>query len=142
MQRLVIALLIAVFAAATALADDAQQEREALAGTWRLTALMIDGDDVPADKMPSITVTFNADGTADATHSMAGELSTTYTLNTDSSPKQIDLVHTAGSLAGASQYGVYELDGDTLLMSATDPGAEESARPGDFSSDLLTFVRD
>ncbi len=57
-----------------------------------------------------------------------------YTLNHSKDPKTIDYILTAGSGKGKSQYGIWELKGNTLKVCFTEPGKDRQGRPSDFTA--------
>lgn len=142
MRLLAATLLSLALVPSLATADEMADELEALAGTWRLTAMVAQGQEVPEAHLPPITLTVYTDGTLVGTAPDGSDMSIDFTVNLDTSPKQVDFVHTSGEATGMSQYGIYELSGDTMVTAATDPGADESERPGDLSGDSMTFARD
>jgi len=55
----------------------------------------------------------------------------TYTVNTSTNPKQINMVETEGDLTGKEAQGIYALDGDVLRICYRMPGL---GRPDAFES--------
>jgi uncharacterized protein (TIGR03067 family) len=70
----------------------------------------------------------------------------TYALDPVADPPAIDFVHEAGSLLGTTWEGIYELNGNRLVI-CDDAGDPDAGRPQDFSTSpgsgdvLLTFQR-
>jgi uncharacterized protein (TIGR03067 family) len=56
----------------------------------------------------------------------------TYSLDTKTDPKRIDMIGTEGELKGKPAQGIYKLDTDRLTMCYTMPGKE---RPKEFKSE-------
>ena len=56
----------------------------------------------------------------------------TFTLDPDKKPRQIDFKIGKGLDRGKDQFGIYELDGDTLKICVAAPGTE--VRPTDFET--------
>jgi uncharacterized protein (TIGR03067 family) len=118
-------------------ADDAKQEaikkdRKKYEGTWRVTALEINGNKAPDDDAKKITVVNKADGTwilqVDGNKITEG----TSEIDPTKNPKTIDFMETEGDNKGKIVLGIYELGDDTRkLCCCTEAGA---TRPTEFSA--------
>lgn len=131
-QRCVRALVGAafLFAAATALADIAQDDMRQLQGGWKLIHLVQNGK--------SVTFDMHADGRvlkiAGFRYSLGplvpGE-DGRMRLSAHRWPKQIDLTLMSGPQAGATMRGIYDVAGDTFRVAFAPPNG---TRPTDFSA--------
>ena len=98
---------------------------EKLQGTWRIAALEIDGNPMPA--IGSITI----DGDRFTTSAMGAEYSGTLQLDPAKRPKRFDLVFDTGPHAGSRSLGIYLLDGDSWRICL---GVAGSPRPTSFAT--------
>jgi len=112
-------------------AADVQFEPVAeLQGEWRLVSLALNGAPIDPRSVPygkrvvkgdEMTVTFGKEVVTKA--KMAADPA--------SHPKTMDYVHIGGMLAGQSQQGIYELQGETLKICSSPPG---QSRPTEFTA--------
>ncbi len=99
-------------------------------GEWRMTRGIFNGAALDA----SMVAYCRRVTRGDVTTVLAGPkvmMSARFTLDPSTTPRQIDYLNLAGSHAGKTQQGIYELDGDSLRISIAAPG---HARPSDFST--------
>lgn len=138
--RFVVACAAVLAFAVGASASD-KEDMEAIAGLWELTGMTRSGFEVPTEQLPTITFEFKADGTAIG-ELPEGRVEATAEIDSEAEPKTIDVTHTGGAFKDQTQYGIYEIDGDTVRFSMTDPGGDPEDRPKDFSVGVvLTFSR-
>jgi RNA polymerase sigma factor (sigma-70 family) len=107
-------------------ADKPKEDKEAILGTWKLSAFEVDGKDASdsteeGKKFKEATVTITAERIV--IESGAHLLEMTYKLDPAAKPKAIDLDNGKGK----SWNGVYSLDGKTLKICT--PCEPEGARP-------------
>jgi uncharacterized protein (TIGR03067 family) len=117
-------------------ADDAAMEKElkALAGQWKLVAVEENGESLPKDKLPQISFTLRADGTA-TVRTPDGEHESKSQLDPAKQPKTLDIVDVSGPRKGLKQYGIYKVEGDRwTVVVATKAGAKAEDRPRDFNT--------
>jgi uncharacterized protein (TIGR03067 family) len=115
----------------TARADDA------LDGRWEVVELTrgdVAGKILPNEDVTGVVV-FAGDRfrfTLESFQFSDPQASASFTLDTSQTPKQVDLMFTAGPDAGKSAKGVYELAGDTLKI-CVPAAAPFDDRPTDFT---------
>jgi uncharacterized protein (TIGR03067 family) len=105
-----------------------QTDLDALQGTWRVTALEMDGSEQPAG-LGDATITVR--GTTFTTHGMGDAYTGTIELVPGKKPKAFDLAFTAGPPAGTRQHAIYVLDGDAWTICIATRG---DARPKRFAT--------
>jgi uncharacterized protein (TIGR03067 family) len=101
-----------------------------LQGTWTCISAKVDGNALPEATTALLRLTL----TQDRYKTEKGPdvlFDSTYTINSESDPKQISIVGTEGDLAGKEAQGIFSLEGDTLRICYTMPG---SPRPQTFES--------
>jgi uncharacterized protein (TIGR03067 family) len=113
--------------------DDVKKELKALQGKWKVVSLEAGGNVLPKEAVPDFTFTVGADGKSTGKHPK-GEYEATVTVDPRKKPKTIDNLHESGDQKGKKQYGIYKLEGDTLTVCITRPGAAEGDRPKDFAT--------
>jgi uncharacterized protein (TIGR03067 family) len=96
-----------------------------LQGTWRIAALEIDGNSMPASG--SITIEDERFTTA----MMGADYSGVVELDASKRPKRFDLLFTTGPHAGNRSLGIYQLDGDSWKICL---GFAGSTRPTSFAT--------
>ena len=142
---LVLVLAVAVVASG---GDDA---KEKLNGTWKITSMSMDGQDVPEEVAKMLSYTFS-NGKATARGRLvsaggrflpaAGSDSYTMTLGEASGQKTIELKPTARGRKPIP--GIYELDGDTLKLCLGYAGKrpKDFANPGVEGAAVMTCTRE
>ena len=120
-----------VSAAGPPLEEAIRKDRAIYQGTWRVASLESNGNRAVAQDAQHITVVNHADGTWVARANGDTFWKGTSTIDPTRTPKTIDFVPTAGTNAGETFLGIYELAGDTRMLCFAQPG---KARPADFSS--------
>jgi len=101
-----------------------------LVGSWSCVSAKIDGNPLADETARQLRLTL----TADRYKTERGDqvlFDSTYTLDTNKSPAQIDMIGTEGDLKGKIAPGILKLDGDVLTMCYVMPGKE---RPTAFDS--------
>ena len=101
-----------------------------LQGTWSCVSATVDGRVLPAETttLLRLTLTVNRYKTTKGDEVL---FDSTYTVNTSTNPKQINMVETEGDLTGKEAQGIYALDGDVLRICYRMPGL---GRPDAFES--------
>lgn len=146
---LCVPLVLTVALATPATADDVNDEaikkdRQRIAGTWKIVALVINGKEADPKDLQTLIVVNEADGTW-SLQSDGKEVSRgTSTLDPTAKPKTIDFTPTNGSGAGKDHLGIYQLGKDKRKLCFA---AAEYGRPSTFASEvgsqsmLVTFAR-
>lgn len=118
-----VSLIAAAMLAAVAQADDdAKKDLEKMQGEWQVTAFEFSGQKIPKDETDKLSVSIKGDQLTPIS-----KVATTIKLDPTTTPKQITLTE-----AAKTQYGVYEIDGDTLKLCLSN---DELARPKAFASE-------
>lgn len=152
MSRLSVSLAAALLAATGALplwAADARQEAidrdHALTkGTWRIVALVVNGNTVNDDDARKITVVNGAQGDWELLVDGNRVARGTSTIDPTTTPKEIDATVTEGDGVGRKTLGIYETGEKTRRVCYA---SAERSRPGEFTSDpgsertLVVFER-
>jgi uncharacterized protein (TIGR03067 family) len=130
-------------------ADDAKDaaiknDRKQIEGTWRIVAVVINGEKAPDEVVKNFTVVNGSDGTW-TLRTDDKEIKGTSTFDPTKKPKTIDFTPTDGEDKGKLHLGIYELGEKTRKMCFAPAGKD---RPTDFSSlagsehILVTFERE
>ena len=134
-----IALVVGSFARADATADDWKK----LAGTWKVEAAVLNGDDATAAfKEAVLTIEEGKYNVAFAGMTYAGTLA----LEPAKKPRQMTITGTDGPSKGKTIPAIYEIDGDALKVCYTLGGGKDA--PTEFKSTaenktlLVTYKRD
>lgn len=141
-------LFMAVGAIATA--DDPKDEaikkdRKVIEGTWRIVALVVDGNEAKEEDARKLTVVNGADGSWSLNSEGKEIHQGTSSIDPTQKQKTIDFTITEGEEKGTQFFGVYELGENTRKMCFAPPG---EARPTELSSThgsqrvLVTFQRE
>jgi uncharacterized protein (TIGR03067 family) len=126
----IVFLCLPGIAAAQTAAERLKREEEKLAGSWRVTAVHVNGMILPAKQVPDLQLTFkNGQFTARLGKDKPQE--GTYKLDPSKNPRTIDLDRTSGPDQGKKQVSIYELTGNTLRICACEAGSD---RPTDFDT--------
>jgi uncharacterized protein (TIGR03067 family) len=108
-----------------------KQDRKKYEGTWRVTALDVNGVIMSESDARKFTVTNNADGAwavkADGKEVWKGNSK----IDPMNQPKTIDFVPTEGAHVGQTSLGIYEIEGDARKLCFAPPGKD---RPAEFAS--------
>jgi uncharacterized protein (TIGR03067 family) len=115
-------------------ANDANKELEMLEGKWKAVAMEAGGEPFSKENVPDFTFIVAAGGKATG-QSPQGEYQATITVDPKKRPKTIDNLHESGAQKGKTQYGIYELEGDTWTVCMTLPGVAEGDRPKTFDTE-------
>ncbi len=100
-----------------------------LQGTWSVTALEVDGNKMSAEMFEGARIVIKGDQFESL--SMGATYRGTVKLDSAKKPKQFDLHFTAGHAKGNTNYGIYELDGDTWRLCLNTTGKD---RPKSFAT--------
>lgn len=142
-------LVVGVLVPRIATADDAQdaaikKDRQQIEGTWRITALVINGNKAKSGDVKKLTVVNGSDGTWSVRSENKEVSQGTSSFDPTQKPKTIDFTPTEGGGKGNRYLGIYELGQNTRKLNFAPPGKE---RPTEFSSKpgsqhiLVTFER-
>ena len=146
---IVIVVVTGLLAAATLARSHPLQgsgdDAAAVQGDWVCVAATVDGKALDEKVTSRLRLVL----TADRFRTQRGDeevlFDSTYRLDSGHDPKQIEMTGTEGEAAGRQALGIYALEGDTLRICYTMPGAE---RPKEFESKpgskafLVTWTRD
>ena len=105
-------------------------DAELLQGTWRVAALQMDGQEMPAGMLAAARIVLEGDRFQSL--GMGATYEGTLTLDPVANPKAFDLIFTAGPEKGNRSLGIYELAGDSWKICLTTRGG---ARPLTFSAE-------
>lgn len=145
---LVVGLLLTAIATIVS-AGDAKNEaikkdRKQMEGTWRATALIVNGETFTQENANALTVVNGADGTWIIRDLGTEKSKGTSTIDPTKSPKTIDITPSGEQDKGITYLGIYELGENTRKVCIAPSGR---ARPKDFTSTpgseriLVTFER-
>src|SRR5262245_36872224 len=135
MRTVLVAFSLLAAAGGPALADDdaLAKELKALAGSWKLVAVEVEGKPVPRGELPAISFTLYPDGQS-TVRTPDGEFQTKSVIDPSKTPKTLDIEYLGGPLKGQKQYGIYKVEGDRWTVFATPPGGKAEDRPRAFDS--------
>jgi uncharacterized protein (TIGR03067 family) len=125
-MRYVMLLLVPAVALLMAADDQADKDKKALQGTWKVASLEKDGQAVPAEKVEDMKFDFKDDTFSRLSDGQRTE-SGTFKLDPTKKPKAMDATH--GNAKESTPF-IYEIDGDTLKLCWRKPGGE---RPKEFT---------
>src|SRR5436305_3969164 len=110
--------------------EEVKKERAKLEGEWTMVSGEIDGQPMPDAFVKTGKRVAKGNET---TVTIGGNvfLKATYTIDPAKKPKTIDYTMTDGPTKGKMQYGIYELDNDTLRFCFASPGKD---RPTEFTA--------
>ena len=113
-----------------AAAETLKKELALLDGEWTMVSVTADGQAIP--EAIAKTGKRVAKG-GETTVTIAGQLvmKAIYTIDPTKKPKTIDYTMTDGPTKGLKQYGIYEIDGETVRVCFAAPGKD---RPSEFTS--------
>ncbi len=120
-------LACGLFMAANA-AQETKKDQDLIQGTWQMDSAESDMGKLPPEQAKSLKRVFQGD---QATLTRDGAVVTkgTFKLDPAKKPKAIDVTFSEGMQKGQTMSGIYELDGDTLKICFSPPGAD---RPTEF----------
>src|ERR1022692_1061284 len=123
---------------------DSWAMRNGTQGTWRATALIVNGETFTQENANALTVVNGADGTWIIRDLGTEKSKGTSTIDPTKSPKTIDITPSGEQDKGITYLGIYELGENTRKVCIAPSGR---ARPKDFTSTpgseriLVTFER-
>jgi uncharacterized protein (TIGR03067 family) len=127
-----------------AFAQQAEEARKKLQGTWVATKAERDGK--AADDVVGHRLSFTGDRFQIRSRDGKTLYEGTFRVDAETKPAAIDFEHTNGALKGKSWKGIYALDGDTLTTCDNAPNLDKG-RPAAFEAKtgsghvLITFKR-
>jgi uncharacterized protein (TIGR03067 family) len=116
--------------------DDAKEkaikkDRQLYKGTWRVVALVVNGNTSNEDDAKKISVVNQADGSWNISIDGNEIAKGTSTIDPTKKPKSIDFTPSVGLETGREYLGIYEIGAKTRKLCFAPPGRD---RPTDFSS--------
>ena len=136
-------VVAAIASGADAKDEAVKKDRKQIEGTWKVVALVVNGNQVMEEDAKKITVINGSDGTW-TIRTVEKEIKGTSTFDPTKKPKTIDFTPTEGGGKGELHLGIYELGEKTRKLCFAPPGKE---RPTEFASAagsehiLVTFER-
>jgi uncharacterized protein (TIGR03067 family) len=106
-----------------------QNDLEKLQGTWNVTALESNGQQMPEITFSGATIVIT--GNQFRSTGMGAIYEGTLALDPTQKPKAFDMLFTAGHAQGVRHPGIYKLDGDSWTLCVATQGSE---RPQNFST--------
>jgi uncharacterized protein (TIGR03067 family) len=106
-------------------ADDVKKEVEKFQGSWTITKIERDGEDL-SDQIGGAEMEVKGEKYT------APNIAATFKLDPSKKPKAIDISYSEGPAAGQTVKGIYKLDGATLTICRA--LAEGSERPTEFAA--------
>jgi uncharacterized protein (TIGR03067 family) len=102
---------------------------ELLQGDWSVTSLEIDGEPVPSAVAAAAHISIRGDRFT--TGGMGAVYEGRLELNASTTPRRLDMKFESGPEAGNTNFGIYELNGDTWIICLATRG---STRPSSFAT--------
>jgi len=135
MRKAIALFLLLGASGGLAAADDEAlaKELKALAGSWKLVAVEVEGKPVPKGDLPAISFTLHPDGRS-TVRTPDGEFQTKSVIAPGKTPKAFDIEYLGGPLKGQKQYGIYKVEGHRWTVFSTPPGGKPEDRPRAFDS--------
>jgi len=126
----VLALALLAIHLSPAPEDESAKDLTKLEGTWKMTAMEVDGKDVPSEKLDSATLTIR--GSKYSVQSGKAKHEVEIKLDATKTPREIDMQFLDGPNKDRVGRGIYQIDGDKLkICRALDPQDE---RPKSFKT--------
>jgi len=130
MKRALLSMLSLIFLMAAKPADLAKKDLDKLQGEWTMSALEVEGKQVPPEKIEGTTLTIKGDKYIVTVKDKKHEV--TITLDPSKEPKSIDMSFPDGPNAPKVGRGIYKLEGDTFILCRAQ--ATEGERPTEFGT--------
>ncbi len=129
--EVLLATMVALASAGDAKDEAIKKDRKQIEGTWRVVAVVVNGDKAKEEDAKKLTVVNGSDGTW-SLRSEDKEISKgTSTIDPTKKPKTIDFTVTEGGGKGNQHLGIYEPGEKSRKLCFTPPGKE---RPTEFFS--------
>jgi uncharacterized protein (TIGR03067 family) len=112
--------------------SEVEKETRKFQGTWTFESSVSGGEELPADQLKMLVVTFEGDKHTVKNGDDVIQVGT-QKLDPSKSPKTIDVTMVEGPHKGTVMLGIYEIDADTLKVCFNPEGKN---RPTDFKSPL------
>jgi uncharacterized protein (TIGR03067 family) len=131
-NRVLILLAAALLPAVDARGEDnGKEDGDKLVGIWTCESGVNDGKALAEETVQKLRLTLTKDGGYKTERGKQVLFDSIYKIDARKRPKHIDLIGTEGDNAGKAAQGIYVLEGDTLKICYTMPGAQ---RPKEFES--------
>jgi uncharacterized protein (TIGR03067 family) len=105
-------------------------ELQKLQGTWQVVRVESAGKVLPSDMTKDWTL--KIEGSSYTMREGDRTIQGDYKLGALTSPRAIDAIRTSGTDKGKTLWGIYEIEGDRLVMCFTEPNGHE--RPKQFTT--------
>jgi len=103
------------------------EDLDGLQGTWRVTALEVEGNKMEEVFFAGSKVIVS--GSSFTTVSMGGNYTGMLAVDIEAQPHKLDMIFTYGPHAGSRSLGIYKFEGEAMLLCLGFAGRE---RPTDF----------
>jgi uncharacterized protein (TIGR03067 family) len=130
-MRIAVAVTVLSLSTAVIAMSQGQMEIELLQGKWKVTKLIKRGELMAAEQAARMSLDFAKDR---VTLVSRGDDRRSFSFKIDSTkkPKQIDLTADSGQFKGQTAPGIYQLNGDSLVLCL--PHDDNKSRPDAFES--------
>jgi uncharacterized protein (TIGR03067 family) len=115
-----------------AFAQDEENDRKKLQGSWEVREFVMNGNPIPEEERSKIKIVFLDDSMKLTGPEGIGTREYKYKLDSSKVPKAIDTIPQDGPFAGKIGPAIYELKDDTLRLCI--PNRETNDRPKEFKA--------
>src|SRR5262245_12147674 len=113
------------------------KDLENLQGSWRVTALEVDGQTVPMDTLGNAGIVINGDHFVST--GMGNEYKGTFEVDAKSRPRKLTMKFDTGPEKGNTNLAIYEMKGDTWKLCIATQGKVRPLRFGTKRGDGFVF---
>jgi len=129
-MRLLMTAVLSLFFVGADTPDAVKKEMTRLEGEWTMVSGEIDGTAMVEQQLKAMKRVAK-DGVTTVTMSGQTFMKAKFSVDPAKKPKTIDYTVVEGPTKGKMQYGIYELDDDTVKFCFSSPGKD---RPSDFTT--------